>query len=52
MPLAFTGAVPNDVAPLKNSTEPVCPLFGGDNVAVNATAPPRMDGFGLLVRMT
>ena len=46
-----TGEVPSDVAPSKNSTEPVgAPAPGGltDTVAVSATLAPNADGFGAL----
>jgi hypothetical protein len=41
-----TGLVPSDVAPSKNSTEPVAP--DGVTVAVNVTDWPNVDGFGAL----
>ena len=47
-----SGLVPSDVAPSKNSTEPVGePAPGGltETVAVSATLAPNVDGFGALL---
>jgi hypothetical protein len=41
---ALTGELPSEVAPSKNSTEPVAPV--GVTVAVRATPWPATDGLG------
>ena len=51
---ATSGAVPSDVAPSKNSTDPVAvPAPGGftATLAVSATLSPNADGLGALVTL-